>query len=90
MSVYNNSSRVDLNASIIYAGSLLIKPTVSEIKNGFLSIVNFLVVVVRVVKSSFPSGRFSPVSSLNMVVFPDEVYPARDIVLNPNLFLDLR
>ena len=32
ISVWPNSSRVDLNASIMYAGNLLIKPTVSEIK----------------------------------------------------------
>ena len=89
-SVKINSSRVDLNASIMYAGNLLIKPTVSAIKNGSSSIVILLVVVESVVKSSLLSSFDSPVNLLNNVVFPADVYPANDMVLNPCLFLDCR
>ena len=51
MSVKSNSSNVDLNASIMYAGNLLIKPTVSVINEISLPSFNRLVVVVNVVNS---------------------------------------
>ncbi len=79
----NNSSNVDLNASIIYAGSLLINPTVSEINAVCRFIVTRLIVVESVVKSSSFSSCLSPVRKLNKVVFPAEVYPAREIILKP-------
>ena len=73
MFVKSNSSSVDLNASIMYAGNLLINPTVSESKNGWPLIVIRLVVVERVVNSCLLCSWNSPVILLNSVVFPDEV-----------------
>ncbi len=86
-SAYFSSSRVDLNASIMYAGNLEINPTVSDIKTGSLSIRVFLVVVDSVVNNSGLSCLDSPVSRLNKVVFPAEVYPASEIVFSPTRLL---
>ena len=87
ISVKINSSRVDLNASIKYAGSLLINPTVSVINEISLPSFNLRVVVVSVVNNSALFSFCSPVKLLNKVVFPAEVYPASEIVLNPSLSL---
>ena len=51
MSVKSNSSNVDLNASIMYAGNLLMKPTVSVINEISLPSFNLRVVVVSVVNN---------------------------------------
>ena len=45
------------------------------------------VVVVSVVNSSALFSFCSPVKLLNKVVFPADVYPASEIVLNPSLSL---
>ena len=87
ISVKINSSSVDLNASIMYAGNLLIKPTVSVINEISLPSFSLLVVVVNVVNNSALFSFVSPVKLLNRVVFPADVYPANEIVLNPNLSL---
>ncbi len=81
MSVKSNSSNVDLNASIKYAGNLLMKPTVSVINEISLPSFNLRVVVVNVVNSSALFSFVSPVKLLNSVVFPADVYPANEIVL---------
>jgi len=71
----------------MYAGNLLIKPTVSVINEISLPSFNLLVVVVSVVNNSALFSFVSPVKLLNRVVFPADVYPANEIVLNPNLSL---
>ena len=76
-----------MKASIIYAGSLLINPTVSEINAISWFIITLRTVVVRVVNSSSFFSRCSPVNALNNVVLPAEVYPASEIVLKPSRFL---
>ena len=80
-----SSSSVDLNASIMYAGSLLIKPTVSLSRTllSFRSIAR--VNVDSVVKTRLSVDLVSPVSVLNSVVLPADVYPANEIVGRPAL-----
>ena len=82
-----SSCRVDLKASIIYAGSLLINPTVSENIILFPSTFTTLLDVDRVVNNSIPTNFDSPVKKLNRVVFPTDVYPMRDTVGKPDLAL---
>ena len=72
----------------MYAGSLLINPTVSEINAASLPIITFLTVVESVVNNSLFSSFCSPVNLLNNVVFPADVYPANEIVLKPRRFRD--
>ena len=72
-SAASDSSSVDLNASTMYVGSLLIKPTVSVSKVSLSCIFNSLVVVDSVVKSLLEICLSSPVSELKRVVFPELV-----------------
>ena len=72
-SAASDSSSVDLNASTMYVGSLLIKPIVSVSKVYLSCIFNSLVVVESVVKSLLEICLSSPVSELKRVVFPELV-----------------
>lgn len=82
-----SSCRVDLKASIIYAGSLLINPTVSENIILFPPTFTILLDVDSVVNNSIPTNFDSPVKKLNRVVFPTDVYPISDTVRKPDLAL---
>src|SRR5215212_9446929 len=74
-----NSDSVDLNASIIYGGSLLMNPIV-PVNNTFFSLITAdLVYVVSVVNNCLLVSFFSFVIQLNNDVFPAEVYPVKDI-----------
>ncbi len=72
-SAASDSSSVDLNASIMYVGSLLINPTVSVSRISLLSIFNSLVVGDSVVNRLADVSLCSDVSKLNRVVFPELV-----------------
>jgi hypothetical protein len=82
-----SSCKVDLKASIIYAGSLLINPTVSENIILFPPTLTILLDVDSVVNNSIPTNFDSPVTKLNRVVFPTDVYPISDTVGKPDLAL---
>src|SRR4029078_13285987 len=84
------SCKVDLNASTIYAGSLLMKPTVSDMITVLSLSFMARLTVDRVVNNPESTNLDSPVSRLNNVVFPAEVYPAIEIVGNPCLTLPNR
>ena len=70
---YVSSLRVDLNASIMYAGSLFMNPTVSDNRNLISRIEMALVYVDNVVNISRPTSFDSPVNALNNVVLPADV-----------------
>ena len=87
---WTSSSSVERNASTMYAGRPLMNPTVSESRNVSPPARRRLIVVESVVNRPGDSGRDSPVSALNSVVLPADVYPASETVRNPCRALDWR
>ena len=70
-SAYSSSSRVALNASTSWWGSLRINPTVSEITTSRVSLtVSRRLVVSRVSKRRLLAGMPAPVRAFRRVDFP--------------------
>ena len=90
-SASDDSSNVDLNASMSVVGNFLINPTVSEITRSCpCSINNLREVVSSVANNLFSANIFSLVSLLNKVDLPAFVYPTIAIVNTFDLLRALR
>lgn len=85
-SASRTSSNVDLKDSMRLCGSFRMNPTVSESRNGRLSIVTLRTVVSRVAKSLFSAKTSDLEMRFMSVDLPTLVYPTSATLTNLPLF----